>query len=576
MKCDEPYDKLIFGKNECIKSCSETQDNKYEFILEKICLTNCPENFYEPHDKPFFCIPKCPIFRPFLLLKTLECVAQCKIKERQNKLCVTYYIFSKEANYQIFDEVIRQTRDELLNDYDPSVVDGGIINENGDNITITRTQQEDKNDDGIYLGECEERLKNVYNIPPTEALYVLRLDVRQIGYNISTLSYEILYPINGNKNLVKLNLSICSDINLNRTIDADIKGNKDKYNKNSPYYNDICYLSDSENGVDISLNDKKEDFIKNNLGVCEDECELISYNYATKKAVCSCGIKTEISLMSDIKIDKNALLNSFTNINNIANIKLMQCYNVIFQKKYILKNIGFDIYACLIISNLSCLIYFIIRDFKILIKEIDNIKSYFLKRKRKKLKSIETNNIHGNKKSRIRNINNKKYKKNAIHIAKKKKSKNIIPSIYKNKDKYKMNNKNMKKNNFKEFSNDKGGKYNSYRNKSYNLFLTINTNKLNKNYIINKSQKNKLLKLNYSEMNNLPFKEALSKDRRYFIQYYTPLIKTKHSVIYIFYTEDYNSKIIKVSKQIFALATLLSVNSLFFNDATMHKIYVDE
>ena len=77
-------------------------------------------------------------------------------------------------------------------------------------------------------------------------------------------------------------------------------------------------------------------------------------------------------------------------------------------------------------------------------------------------------------------------------------------------------------------------------------------------------------------MNNLSFKEALSKDKRNFIQYYTSLLKTKHSLIYIFYTKDYNSKIIKVSIQIFNLATLISVNSLFFSDETMHKIYVDK
>jgi hypothetical protein len=77
-------------------------------------------------------------------------------------------------------------------------------------------------------------------------------------------------------------------------------------------------------------------------------------------------------------------------------------------------------------------------------------------------------------------------------------------------------------------------------------------------------------------MNNLSFKEALRKDKRNFIQYYTSLLKTKHSVIYIFYTKDYNSKIIKVSIQIFNLATLISVNSLFFSDETMHKIYVDK
>ena len=66
-----------------------------------------------PHDKPFSCIPNCSEDNPFLLVETLECVSHCTIKQRQNKLCITYYIFSKEINYQI----LNQTRSELLNNF---------------------------------------------------------------------------------------------------------------------------------------------------------------------------------------------------------------------------------------------------------------------------------------------------------------------------------------------------------------------------------------------------------------------------------------------------------------------------
>ena len=38
-----------------------------------------------------------------------------------------------------------------LNEFDSSVVNGGIININEDNITITRTEKENKNDDGIIF-----------------------------------------------------------------------------------------------------------------------------------------------------------------------------------------------------------------------------------------------------------------------------------------------------------------------------------------------------------------------------------------------------------------------------------------
>ena len=575
LKCPEPYSYLIHDQNECIKSCSETDNHKYQILLGKVCLVNCPNNFYEPDDRPKTCIPKCPEDSPFLLINSLECVSHCTIKQRQDQLCVTYYIYSKEVNYHIFDEVISQTRNELLNSFDVSVVNGGIINEDGDNITITRTQKENMNDDGIYLGECEDRLKGFYNIPSTESLYVLRIDLKQVGYQGSSLDYEILYPIYDNRNLVILDLSICAGLNINRTRNAKMKGNKDKYDKNSAYYNDICYLSDSENGVDMVLSDKKEDFINNNLGICENGCELLSYNYETEKAVCSCGIKTKIPLMNEMKIDKDTLLNSFTNIDNIMNIKLMMCYNAIFKKNDILKNIGFDIFAGFILLNLVCLLFFIIKDYKMVIKELNKIKSYILNKKKNKSNNIITNNFRRNRrlKSNINNIRpnlrkriNNNFKNKTImmrpKIKRPPKTKKII----------------SRKNNYlKQKSFIKGKNLISNNNsKSYNFFLINNRTKSNKKKCFKNIKNISYIILNYNEMNNLEFQVAVNKDKRSYMQYYTSLLRTKHSILYIFYTKDYNSKIVKASIQIFDLATLLSINSLFFNDSTMHKIYVDQ
>ena len=90
----------------------------------------------------------------------------------------------------------------------------------------------------------------------------------------------------------------------------------------------------------------------------------------------------------------------------------MQCFNIIFQKKYIFKNIGFYIYACLIILDLACLIYLIIRDFKTLIKEIENLKSYLLNKNKNESDKVETNNIHENRKIRIKKENHTVKKRN--------------------------------------------------------------------------------------------------------------------------------------------------------------------
>ena len=121
---------------------------------------------------------------------------------------------------------------------------------------------------------------------------------------------------------------------MERVVSVNIKGNIDKYNKRSSYYNDICYIADSDYGTDITLPDRREEYINNNMGICEDGCDIASYNYETQKVVCSCGIKNEIPLMKDIKIDKQSLLKSLTDINNIANIQMLKCYKIVF-KKYI-------------------------------------------------------------------------------------------------------------------------------------------------------------------------------------------------------------------------------------------------
>ena len=64
-------------------------------------------------------------------------------------------------------------------------------------------------------------------------------------------------------------------------------------------------------------------------------------------------------------------------------------------------------------------------------------------------------------------------------------------------------------------------------------------------------------------------------DKRTFIQYYFSLLKTKHIILFTFYTRnDYNSQIIKLILFLFSISLYLAINALFFNDSTMHKIYI--
>ena len=65
-------------------------------------------------------------------------------------------------------------------------------------------------------------------------------------------------------------------------------------------------------------------------------------------------------------------------------------------------------------------------------------------------------------------------------------------------------------------------------------------------------------------------------DKRTFFQIYISFIKTKHIFIFAFFVyNDFNSSIIKICLFFFGFALYFTVNTLFFTDSTMHKIYED-
>ena len=79
---------------------------------------------------------------------------------------------------------------------------------------------------------------------------------------------------------------------------------------------------------------------------------------------------------------------------------------------------------------------------------------------------------------------------------------------------------------------------------------------------------------NAQELNNMDYKLALKYDNRTFSEYYCSLIKRKNNFIFsFFYNNDYNSKIIKIDLFFISFIISFTVNALFFNDNTMHKIY---
>ena len=192
---------------------------------------------------------------------------------------------------------------------------------------------------------------------------------------IPKIEYEIYYPLYSNE-LIKLNISQCKELEIiisNPVILDDII---EKHNPKSDYYNDICFKSASKKGADITLKDRKEEFIDGNMTLCEEDCKLIEYNSTIKKAKCSCLFKISLPIIENIKFDKNKLYKSFIDINNIINIQVVKCYKSVFIFEVLKINYGFyiyNIYISLLFLFFITFFLFYCKYYSIFIKLIQNI-----------------------------------------------------------------------------------------------------------------------------------------------------------------------------------------------------------
>ena len=124
--------------------------------------------------------------------------------------------------------------------------------------------------------------------------------------------------------------------------------------------------------VDVTLEDRQKEFAENNRSLCEENCQFVGYDESTGSIECSCGVKITVSLISEIKVDKSKLY-QFIDITQIMNFNVMKCIKLLFSKEGIITNIGFYSFFPVIIVYFISLIYFNMKEYKLIIKQIADI-----------------------------------------------------------------------------------------------------------------------------------------------------------------------------------------------------------
>ena len=434
-----------------------------------------------------------------------------------------------------------------------------VKNKDGNiSITLTTTdnqknEEKNKNKTTINLGQCEYELKTCNNISINDSLFIIKTDIKKEGIDIPKIEYEIYYPSYG-----KLDLGICKDTKIDISIPVKLKDDLEKYNPESDYYNDICSKTTSIYGTDISLEDRQKIFAYNNMFLCEENCKLIDYDYINEKSKCSCDIKTKSSDIEDVKFNKDTFYNSFKDVKNMVNLNLMKCSSTIFLSGNIKLNYGFFIFGSIILLFLTGLILFYCK-LSSFINNIDNILSSY---------NNDTTINKTNKKSK--KVSHKKKKKGAekgINL-----KENDIKNFPPKKSSLKKR-KNIMKiiNNINNVSIDK-----KIELGSHHIIKELNPASVILSKVTKTKDKTNLI-YNDRELNSLSYKKALKIDKRTYIQYYLSLLKTNHLFLFTFINKtDHNSRIIKILLFFFYFSVHFTVNALFFNDKTMHKILEDE
>ena len=469
---------------------------------------------------------------------------------------------------------------------------------------------ENSNVSNIDLGDCEDILRRENNLGEDEVLIVYKTDIKSSDLSTTYVTYEVY-----DSSLNKLNLDVCSDtqitinvpVHLDESLDNLAKSLSDSgynlFNENDSFYNDICATYTNENGTDMLLSDRKSDIYSatQNQSICQADCQLESYNSATKKAKCNCDVVTN-QVITTLKIDnlfnKKEIAKSFYDTLANSNFQVMKCFKLVLDFSSILKNYGQILMsASIVIFLITMIIYFILGNKKIH-KYLYDILKYNSQFGNNKNNNFDAESVAENDDKKVIHDNSKKNKKEKKGKKIRFKTDNAPPK--KEKRNYDYGSDNNNKRNYKMMSSTNDLK----QTKSEGVYIKNKkgkTKKLNELKSINSGEKELDTKKNIketeeinkkvaletdfdtskknfteTELDELEYELAIIYDKRTFFQFYWSVLKQNQLIIFTFLPmNDFNLMYVKIALFINSFGLFITVNGFFFSDDTMHKVYED-
>ena len=588
-----------------------------EDICVPLCDDNCKGLGYDLYTKKYNC--KCSIKSKMNLISEIKIQKWNQIGYFDNFCKIKNNDYDEKDNPYFKDEIIKNIKEEIQNGTLDKILPD-ILYDDGEDIIINKSNiiyqitssnhqnfEENKNLSIIRLGNCENILKNHYNIDSSIPLLIFKYDYYREGSSAPIVGYEVY----NSKTNEKLDLNYCGNEKIDIEIPVSInESDISKYEIITKYYNDSCYTYSTHEGDDIILDNE---YIYNN-SLCGSNCIYEGYDYGSKKAKCECQAKSQFSLISEISNIKDKLIESF---NDLKKSNISKCFKFFFSKEGFKDNIGNYILLGIIVINIILNIIMINQGKNLIQKEINKILKINVENKNisdvnnnklnnsnrynNKKKLNDSNRYYNkDKKSNIDNIcensiiniennyDNKSVKSNKKNREKKKKKENKNENVeiiqFNSNPSKKLKNKKVTDKESKispdlevkpdskiELDNSDKKKNIAKKRVAFDLSLL---NKKKNGEEINQINDMQFEKFNDYELNKLHYNEAILYDKRVYFQYYISLVKRNNLFIFAFIsTRDYNPKLLKISIFLFSLCLYFAMNVVFIDDLVIRIIY---
>ena len=433
----------------------------------------------------------------------------------------------------------------------------------------------------IYLNQCEDILKQEYNIDDIGLLLIFKQENKTDKSSEKNVKFKLYESCNG----PELNLSICGENKINIYTKIKLSENSkylyeqlkdlgyNMFDINDRFYQDICSKYTTKDNTDIILSDRINYIYNNDDIKCQSNCEYYKYYVVEEYIYCTCDVNSIKTNNNDVvKLDKNKV---FIDVLKYSNYKILKCYNLVFTKYAFTKNIGSIILLILLLIHLVCFLNYIMKGLNPL--KIKFLRSFKNNNKPNNIQDMKPNSIIENKV--LFNIQILKTIKKDIKESNIKSDENIsypprksslsVNSEFHLKD---FTGEKIKITKNKKLRKKRRNKNNNKINQNNDLKDKESAVKMNSNE--NEFEKEKE-ELDAFELNDLEYKEAIIYDKRTFFQMYLDTLKREHIIIFTFIIyNDFNLFSVKLIKFIFLTASDMAMNVFFFSDESMHKLYL--